>query len=47
MRGIIPTSGDSYDDDDSADNNVNTITIREIRRRIEANMREMVTNGHI
>ena len=45
MREIIPTSGDSYDDDDSADNNVNTI--REIRRRIEANMREMVTNGHI
>ena len=46
MRGIIPTSGDSDhdDDDDSADD---MITIREIRRRIEANMREMVTNGHI
>ena len=44
MRGIIPTPGDSDHDDDSADD---MITIREIRRRIEANMREMVTNGHI
>ena len=40
---IIPISGDTDDDSEV----MLTMIIREIRRRIEANMREMVNQGHI